>query len=147
MQKKAEEVAVATTQSKETTATPTEEPGEGQEMSKGQGTEDVDRAEERADPGPELTQLKWSHVPEKLAPRKKVKATKTSVDPITLTEGDLFDINEMVRNVTKDTLEEVMTKQTPMLGVLRAQLKDLQVQPPQVGMMASHVATGTSEAE
>jgi len=33
-----------------------------------------------------------------------------SIDPITLTEGDLFDISKTVHDVTKDALQEVMTK-------------------------------------
>jgi len=35
----------------------------------------------------------------------KSKATKTSLDPITLTEGDLHDIGDIVSNVTTEALQ------------------------------------------
>lgn len=73
------------------------------------------------------TQLKQSHVPEKPTLRKKVKEAKTSVDPIMLTKGDLFDIGETIRDVPNDTFEELMTEQTTVLGVLIAHLQELQV--------------------
>lgn len=78
-----------------------------QEMDIGQGAEDIDLDEEGVDPETTLQQLKWPHVPEKTTPRKNVKATNTSIDPIMLTEGDLFDIDERVREVTKDALQEM----------------------------------------
>lgn len=62
-----------------------------------------------------------------------------------LIEGDLFDISETIRNVTKDVLQEVMMEQNTVLGELRVQLQDLQVKPPQIGTMAPYVAAGTLE--
>jgi len=59
---------------------------------------------ECVDPGSTSIQLKRPHGPEKTAVKKKVKVTKTSVDPITLTEGDLFNIGETIHEVTKDAL-------------------------------------------
>lgn len=78
--------------------------------------------EEHMDSAPTLTQLKRPRVQEKSAPGKKTKVSKT-----------------------KDAFEELMTEQTTMLGVLRAQLQALQVRPPR--MMTRHVAVGTSEAK
>jgi len=68
------------------------------------------------------TQLKRLHVMERSGPRKKAKASKLDIKPITLTEGDLYDISDTVREVTREVLEEVMTEQNTVLGVLRAQL-------------------------
>lgn len=44
---------------------------------------------------------------------KKIKTMKTP-------EGALLDSGEPVRDVTKDALEELMTKQTIMLGALKS---------------------------
>ena len=44
--------------------------------------------------------LKCQYLNEWNGPRKKVKASKLSINPITLTEGDLHDIGEMVHTVT-----------------------------------------------
>lgn len=76
-------------------------------MSTRQQTGEVDKTEEQMDPSSTSTQLKRSCGPEKVAPRKKVKATKTSVDLIMLTEGDLLDIREMIRKVMKVELQEL----------------------------------------
>jgi len=46
-----------------------------------------------------------------------------------LTEGDLYDIGRIVRDVTKEALQEVMMEQQIVLGALRAQQQELQVQP------------------
>jgi len=64
---------------------------------------------------------------ERSGPRKNVKASKLAIDPITLTEGDLHDIDEMVRDVTSEALQDFMTKQQNVLGVLRMQLQWLKV--------------------
>ena len=37
--------------------------------------------------------------------RKKSKVTKTSLDPITLIEGNLHDIDDTVRDVTAEALQ------------------------------------------
>ena len=43
---------------------------------------------------------------EKGGSRKKSKATKTSLEPITLTDGDLYDINDTIRDVTAEALQQ-----------------------------------------
>ena len=40
--------------------------------------------------------------------------------PITLIEGNLYDIIDMVCEVTREALQEAMTKQQIVLGALRA---------------------------
>ena len=52
--------------------------------------------------------------------RKKVKALKFSIDPITLTEGDLYDIGETVRDVTNEALQDFIQEHQTMLGALKA---------------------------
>ena len=42
---------------------------------------------------------------EKGGPKKKSKAPKTLLDPITLTEGDLHDIDDIVRDATMEALQ------------------------------------------
>jgi len=42
---------------------------------------------------------------EKGWPTKKSKVTKTSLDPITLTKGNLHDIGDIVRDVTAEALQ------------------------------------------
>lgn len=70
-----------------------------------------------------------------------------AINPITLTEGDLYDIDETVHDVTKEVLQEVMTKQQTVMGALRAQLQELQVRPPQEETLSTYVAVGTSAAK
>jgi len=43
-----------------------------------------------------------------------------AIDPITLTKGDLYDIYDMVCEVTKEALEEAKSEQQIVLGALRA---------------------------
>lgn len=76
----------------------------GHEMSTGQEAEDIDLDREHTDMETTSQQLKPLRVLKKPVPRKKTKACKASIDPITLTEGDMFDISEMIRSVTKDAL-------------------------------------------
>jgi len=49
-------------------------------------------------------------------------ASKLAIDLITLIEGDLYDIGDMVREVTKEALQEAMSEQQTVLGALRVQL-------------------------
>ena len=58
-----------------------------------------------AEPQTTSTQLKHPCPREQVGPRKKSKASKTSFDPITLTEGDLHDIGKMVRDITAEALQ------------------------------------------
>jgi len=60
------------------------------------------------DPGTTSTQLKCLHTTERAGPRKKVKASKFSIDLITLTKGDLHDINEIVHDVINEALQDFM---------------------------------------
>lgn len=78
-----------------------------------------------------LAQLKGPHRMEQTGPRKKTNASTLAGEPITLTEGDLYDIGDTVREVTREALKEEMTEQHIVLGELRAQLQELQVQQPQ----------------
>jgi len=71
------------------------------------------------------TQLKRPHTVERVGPRKKVKASKLAIDLITLTEGDLHDIGETIRDVTKEALQDFMQEHQTMLGALRVQLQEL----------------------
>ena len=116
-------------------------------MSTRQEEEDTDLTEEGADPGTTSTQLKRPRVTQRSRQWKKVKASKLAIDAITLTEGNLYDIDDMVREITKEALQEVMTEQQTMLGTLRAQLQELKVRPPQEGILSTHVAAGTSTVE
>lgn len=76
------------------------------------------------------TQLKRPRRTERIGPWKKTKASKLDGEPITLTEGDLYDIGNTVRKVTREALQEAMTEQHNVLGALRVKLQELQVQPP-----------------
>ena len=57
-----------------------------------------------------------------IGPGKKTKASKFDGESITLTEGDLYEISDIVHGVTREVLQEAMMKQQNMLGALRAQL-------------------------
>ena len=99
--------AAVTTQTSEAIMVQAEE---GQATSSGQEAEDTEMAEGSTDPGTTYTQLKRLRIVERLDPRKKVKASKLAIDPITLTKGDLHDIDEIVRDVTSEVLQEFMTE-------------------------------------
>jgi len=58
------------------------------------------------DPQETSVHIKCPREHEKRGSRKKSKATKTSLNPITLTEGDLHDIGDMVRDVTSEALQQ-----------------------------------------
>lgn len=80
--------------------------GEGQTMpSQGQ---EAETEEGGVDPRTALTQLKRQHPAERAGSWKKVKASKLSIDPIILTEGDLYEIGETVRDVTNEALQDFM---------------------------------------
>lgn len=49
-----------------------------------------------------LYRIKHPREQEKVGPRKKSKASKTSLDPITLIEGDLNGIGDTVRDFTTE---------------------------------------------
>jgi len=48
-----------------------------------------------------------------------LKASKTSFEPITLIEGDLHDIGEMVRDVTMEALQQFAEEHQTVLGGLQ----------------------------
>lgn len=58
------------------------------------------------DPQETFTRIKCPRQLEKGGSRKKSKATKTSLDPIALTEGELYDIGDIVRYVTTKALQQ-----------------------------------------
>lgn len=109
----------------ETTTTPTKEAKEGQEMSLGQQTGELDREEDHVDPSTTSTQINRLHDPEKTTPKNKGKATKTSVDPITLTEGDLLDIRKTIWEVAEGALQGLRMEQNTVLGALSVQIQGL----------------------
>lgn len=90
-----------------------------------QEAEETKTIEGSADPGTASTQLKNPHITERVGPRKKVKASKLSIESITLTEGDLHDIDETVYDVTNEALQEFMQEHQTVLGALRTQLQEL----------------------
>lgn len=58
------------------------------------------------DPQATSARIKHPREQEKGGSRKKAKATKMSLDPITLTEGDLHDIGDMGQDVTLEALQQ-----------------------------------------
>lgn len=73
----------------------------GPNLSTGQGVEDTT---EGADLSITSTQLKWPCVTGISGPGKKAKASKLDIKPITLTEGDVYDIDDRVCEVTREEL-------------------------------------------
>jgi len=57
---------------------------------------------------------------ERSSPQKEFKASKLDIKPITLTEGNLCEIGDMVHEVTREALQEAMTEPQCVLGGLRA---------------------------
>ena len=79
--------------------------GKGQTMPlQGHEAEEAETKEEGADSKTTSMWLKCQHIIERGGWHKKVKALKLSIDPITLTEGDLHDIGKTVHNVTSEAL-------------------------------------------
>ena len=76
------------------------------------------------------TKLKHQQPQEKVVSRKKTKASKASLDPITLTEGNLHDIDEIVRDVTVEALQQFEEQQKLVLGALQTEIQELQVRTP-----------------
>lgn len=67
--------------------------------------EEIDEQHD-ANPQETFARIKRPRELEKGGSRKKSKATKTSLDPITLTEGDLHDIGDIVGDVTAEALQQ-----------------------------------------
>ena len=68
----------------------------------------------------------------------------TSFDLITLTEGDLHDIGETVRDETAEALWQSEEQHEMVLGALQTWIQDLQVCTPQPGTVSTRLAVGTS---
>lgn len=62
------------------------------------------------------THIKCPRAQEKGGSRKKSKASKSSLDPITLTKGDLHDIRDTVRDVTKKALQQFKQQHQLLFG-------------------------------
>ena len=62
--------------------------------------------------------IKHPREQEKVGLRKKSKASKVSLDPITLTEGDLHDIGDAVQDVTTEALQQFEQQQKLLLGAI-----------------------------
>lgn len=71
--------------------------------------------------------VKCNRDPEKVGPQKKLKASKMSLDPITLMEGDLNDISDTVRDSIAELLEQFKQQQQQALGVIQTDLREIQI--------------------
>lgn len=109
--------------------------------------QETDLEEGGADPQTTSTQLKRQCLREQVGQQKKSKASKTSFDLITLTEGDLHDIGETVRDITTEALQQFVEENTMLLGALWTQIQELQVCTPQAGILSTSLAVGTNAAE
>ena len=69
--------------------------------------------------------IKHPREQEKGGLRKKSKATKTLLDPITLIEGDLHDIGDTVQDVTMEALQQFEQQQQLILGAIQIGLQEL----------------------
>jgi len=71
------------------------------------------------------TPLKRPPPIERKKPQKKAKESKWDGELTTLTEGNLGDTGETVREVTQDAIDEAMSKQQIVLGELHVQIQEL----------------------
>jgi len=97
------------------------------------------------DPKEMSTRIKHSRELEKGGSRKKSKATKTSLDHITLTEGDLYDNGDTVRDVTTEALQQFEKQQQIILRAIQTGLQELQTHASQAGMVSTSLAIDTLE--
>ncbi len=72
-----------------------------------------------ADPQAMFAHIKHPREKEKAGSRKKSKATKTLLDPITLIEGDLHDIGDTMRDVTMEALQQFEQQKQIILGAIQ----------------------------
>ena len=86
-----------------------QEEGEGQKSPSPEP--EIDTEQGGVDPQTTSTQLKRPCPQEKIASQKKTKASKTSLDPITVTEGYLHDIGETMRDATVEALQHFEEQQ------------------------------------
>lgn len=110
--------------------------------------EEMDEQTKQHSTYPQVTSTRIKHLREekKGGSRKKYKATKTSLDPITLTEGDLYDIGDTVRDVTIEALQQFEEQQKIILGVIQIGLQELQTHALQAVTTSTNLASGTSKA-
>lgn len=104
-------------------------------MSKEQDMPRKNEGEEHTIVDPQLKRLQGQDEP---TAQKKTRITKIS-------EGASLDNGEWPPNAARGSLAELMTEQTTVLGVLRAQLQALQVQP--LGGMTPHLIEYATEVE
>lgn len=91
----------------------------GPDVTTRQGAEDIAKS---TDLSTTSTQLKQPRGIEVSGPRKNTKASKLDIEPITLTEGDLYNIGDIVHDFTREVLQEAMVEKQHVLGALRAQM-------------------------
>lgn len=71
---------------------------------------EMDNVMEGIDPSTTCSPLKRQRTTKRSRSLKKTKASKLDREPITLTEGGLCDIGDIVREATKEVLDEDMTE-------------------------------------
>ena len=81
--------------------------------------------------------MKRSAPSERPKPQKKAKASKMDNRVTTLTEGDLTDMENTIRDATRVVVNEVMSEQQIVLGELHTQLHELGSRIAQVGTSAT----------
>ena len=74
-----------------------------------------------------LFRTKKTKDPKKVEPWKKSKPSNTSLDLITLTEGDLNDIGDTVWDATAEMLQQFEQQQQQALGAIQMGLRKLQI--------------------
>lgn len=72
-------------------------------------------------------QVKRTREQEKVGSRKKCQARKSSLDPVTLIEGDLNDIGDMVRDATVELLQQFEQQQKKALVAIQMGLHELKI--------------------
>jgi len=104
----------------------------GSDKSQKSPSPEVEEEDEQMEQGgmdPKMTPLPTKHNrdPEKVGPWKKSKASKTSLDPITLMEGPLNDIGDKVKDATVKLLQQFKQQHQQALGVIEMILCELQI--------------------
>lgn len=72
--------------------------------------------------------------------QKKSKASKSSLDPITLTEGELDDIIDKVRDATTELLQQFEQQQRQVLVAIQMRLHKMQIQNTQLRLLQGRAA-------
>lgn len=89
---------------------------------------ETDEQTEQHGASPQATsaRIKCPRGKEKGGSRKKLKATKTLLDPITLREGDLHDIGDTVWDITTEALQQFEQQQQIILGAIQTGFQEMQ---------------------